>query len=711
MKLDIERPEIQSSGLMQEHIFGIQDMGMIFDILRNKMYSNKIMAICKEISCNARDAHREIGKGDVPIEIYLPNGWDAKLKIKDFGPGISPDRMTNIFIKYAASTKRDDNLQTGGFGLGAKTPFSYSDTFSIITIVNGIEYHYAAFIDETKVGKLSLLEQKDAEGKPSGTEIIIPVKSQDFGEFYRCIEEVTRYWDLCKNSARPKIEGYKITYREMAPVTIEGNNWKLLSTSHYNLDVTLVIDGIIYSLDTSSFKKIKAWNDISGIRGTLLLPIDVGMVNLAANRESVHLDSKTETFIKNIFEEVSKDLSDKIKSKINSAKNYWEACEIYKNIYNTFYGYDLLYNQSIFTWNNLKLSDQGIALSEEHVKSYAMDNNRVEKRTFWSLKINNPEKEKIFYIDFNNFKEIPTSLIRKIFLQNKDIKRILIISKDTFEGSLKDYVKYIECKPLSEIISPPKNTSKRITYYLFDKNKNTFSRTSQEAIKDDKNKKVYVYFKKGSFGSEKIALIGKYRVPNATVHKLQEIFNDISIYGLEADVKNISKNDTTFDPTSVIKDAISLEEYIANNILNKISLAPERIKFAQYNSRSTYMNKFYCMDKIAEKLPKDSLINKYVEVSKNIANTLNEFSNISTIIEILPEDLKNKFNTAFKDKSAPSSHFDDLNAIGLYEKIIKTYPLLNYINFYVDKSVAFTIDYILMVDENLKKKEKVKNEQ
>src|SRR5665213_3254503 len=118
MKLNEAKPFFESSQDLEEHFFSIQDQGMLFDILRSKMYSNPILAICREISSNARDAHREAGKPELPIEIHLPLGLEPYYSIKDYGPGISPDRMINIFIKYTASTKREDNMQTGGFGLG-----------------------------------------------------------------------------------------------------------------------------------------------------------------------------------------------------------------------------------------------------------------------------------------------------------------------------------------------------------------------------------------------------------------------------------------------------------------------------------------------------------------------------------------------------------------------------------------------------------------
>ena len=71
MKLNDVKPTVETGGEgFEEQLFSIQDTGMIFDILRNKMYSNPIEAICREISCNARDAHRAVdvrlGREDLP---------------------------------------------------------------------------------------------------------------------------------------------------------------------------------------------------------------------------------------------------------------------------------------------------------------------------------------------------------------------------------------------------------------------------------------------------------------------------------------------------------------------------------------------------------------------------------------------------------------------------------------------------------------------
>ena len=136
MKIEHKPTQIQTSKEFHSIDFGIKqaDMGLVLEILRSKMYKNPIGAICREVASNSRDANRE-AENNVPIEISINDSplsaSDVTISFKDAGPGISPERMADVFVNYGSSTKRDSDQFTGGFGLGAKTPFSYTDNFSI----------------------------------------------------------------------------------------------------------------------------------------------------------------------------------------------------------------------------------------------------------------------------------------------------------------------------------------------------------------------------------------------------------------------------------------------------------------------------------------------------------------------------------------------------------------------------------------------------
>ena len=142
--------------------FGIGDASVVIEILRNRLYENKIQTLTQEYICNARDAHREVGKGN-NFEVTVPNRLNPVFKVKDFGPGITPDRMATVFIMYGASTKRGTDNQTGGFGIGAKSAWSYTDSFTIVSTVNGTRRTYVAHTGVNNNGRLDLVSTDETD--------------------------------------------------------------------------------------------------------------------------------------------------------------------------------------------------------------------------------------------------------------------------------------------------------------------------------------------------------------------------------------------------------------------------------------------------------------------------------------------------------------------------------------------------------------------
>ena len=84
-----------SEGIEAEAEFGArkQDMPGLFAILRKGIYSEPEETVLREYAVNAVDANISNGKGDVPIEITMPNTLDPNLKIRDSGPGLSQKDM------------------------------------------------------------------------------------------------------------------------------------------------------------------------------------------------------------------------------------------------------------------------------------------------------------------------------------------------------------------------------------------------------------------------------------------------------------------------------------------------------------------------------------------------------------------------------------------------------------------------------------------
>lgn len=313
-------------GSQKEYAFHIGDSGIIIEYLREKIYTDPIRALCREISCNARDAHREVGTPDKPIKISLPNIWDLRIKIQDEGPGISPDRMGNIFCALGKSTKNENNDEQGGFGLGGKSIFAYSDAFTIETVFDGVKYIYNGVLDESRAGKMVLLHEGETD-EPSGTTVIVPVKKEDIHKFYDCIIDATVYWPV-----KPELSGCDPLpeYPETSTL-FEGDGWRIETGNIRRASVTL--DDILYTLD---YKLQRELDDellhADLLEVPLVLPFKTGELSLAINRDSLHLDESTKKAIKDRLKKAAHEIIDLLSKDILDQPTYIDACKAFSKL-------------------------------------------------------------------------------------------------------------------------------------------------------------------------------------------------------------------------------------------------------------------------------------------------------------------------------------------------------------------------------------------
>ena len=93
MIIKTQDSEVESSGVMESEEFDIGSKEMVISLIRENIYKEPLLAFIREIAANARDANREVGFHKVPVKITLPNGFDNSIRIRDCGPGLSPERM------------------------------------------------------------------------------------------------------------------------------------------------------------------------------------------------------------------------------------------------------------------------------------------------------------------------------------------------------------------------------------------------------------------------------------------------------------------------------------------------------------------------------------------------------------------------------------------------------------------------------------------
>ena len=148
--------------------FGVTNDPVLMSMLSTGLYGNPLRTMLQEIIFNAWDAHRMGNCQDKPIDVYLND--TTGLIVRDYGPGINPQDMRQIYCIYGNSTKRNDDGQTGGFGLGSKSPYAYNDSFTVTS-------HY----DKQKYMYLMVRVSEENQGGPGMTPIIQGIPTGETG--------------------------------------------------------------------------------------------------------------------------------------------------------------------------------------------------------------------------------------------------------------------------------------------------------------------------------------------------------------------------------------------------------------------------------------------------------------------------------------------------------------------------------------------------
>jgi len=154
-----------------------EDVNKIWDMLQDP-YKDPIAAIVREVISNSVDSHIEAKCEDVPVIVSIDYDEDTNIytwSSEDFGVGMSPERISKVFMQYGKSTKDKSNDAIGGFGIGGKSPLSYQDSCTYLTRYDGIEYLYVLRKGETGPEMDKIYETPTNE--PNGTKVSVAINN------------------------------------------------------------------------------------------------------------------------------------------------------------------------------------------------------------------------------------------------------------------------------------------------------------------------------------------------------------------------------------------------------------------------------------------------------------------------------------------------------------------------------------------------------
>lgn len=326
MKLASSAVPVEVNGGSSTSSFSIAMNGKAFRVLSDTLYQNKIGSIVREISCNAYDAHIMAGKADVPFCIHLPDAFEPWFSVQDFGVGLSPEDIVNVFTVYFQSTKDNSNDAVGAFGLGAKTPFSYTDQFTVTSVKDGVRRIYSAYITES--GVPSIVEMDSAPTSDiNGVEIKMSVKREDYGAFSHEVAEQLRFFKV-----KPVVtNGTNFAFKKEAstPLVYSTDNFSLFGKAGWGRNWTFIIQGNVgYPLEYKQIEGVLSNENkifIDTIFGyELHLKFEIGEIGVTASREGVEYNQFTIANINKKLDVVRAELAKYIEDTISGKGTLWE---------------------------------------------------------------------------------------------------------------------------------------------------------------------------------------------------------------------------------------------------------------------------------------------------------------------------------------------------------------------------------------------------
>ncbi|BAU40159.1 hypothetical protein [Ralstonia phage RSP15] len=287
--------DVLNIGITGEQKFTMSATGKGFSIVIDKLYSNKIAAVVRELCCNARDAHVEAGKGDVPFEITIPNAIEHNFVVKDYGTGLSPENVFKFLGGIFNSSKEASNDFVGTYGLGSKSPFALTDSYTIESRFNGKKYTFLAF--RKKGGEPSMVQTLEEDtDEPNGITFSVPVS--DYHGFEREIMN-----ELIMFETRPVFTNRE-NFKWLAVTPVEQNGHGMFAEVEYGFNkgyVCAIMGGVVYPIDlaqvdTPSCNRLKQMASY-GVRKAVFLNFNLGELDVQPSREGLSYDDETKQAI------------------------------------------------------------------------------------------------------------------------------------------------------------------------------------------------------------------------------------------------------------------------------------------------------------------------------------------------------------------------------------------------------------------------------
>lgn len=327
MLMTREHETVEAGGLGHGGAFTIAASTKAFEVLSSNLYQNKTLAVIREITCNAVDAHTVAGLPIRDIKVHLPTFTEPYFAVRDYGPGMSETDVLSLYTTYFRSTKDRDNTQIGGFGLGSKSPFAVSDQFTVTSWHGGTKSTYVCY-KQDGMPRVNITGSVPC-GAETGIEVRVPLTSASGSALAWQAEarSLFRWWaDLPECNVAVLADDSLFTAENVALQSDrhldDAPEWTIFKAATHN---TIIMGNVPYTLNEAALKDVPPVILALLQKVRLAIRVPMGSVSISPSRETLSYDAATITYLVAKLKDVTRDIAATLERELANATSLADA--------------------------------------------------------------------------------------------------------------------------------------------------------------------------------------------------------------------------------------------------------------------------------------------------------------------------------------------------------------------------------------------------
>ncbi|MEQ8308081.1 MAG: hypothetical protein RIA09_16220 [Hoeflea sp.] len=319
MKTKLDTTAHEVVGSQETRDLTIEANGKAFKELISGIYSDKAYAIARETMANCVDSHVEAGTPERAFDIQIPSILNPEYMVRDYGVSMTHDVVMTLYSTLFRSTKDDPNSDesnkfVGKFGLGSKSPFSYTDAFQLTAYLDGYARIYDIYFNGG-VPRISLFAQFETE-EENGIKITFPVDPKDCKDFGRAIVRAVEGLPVLPNfiGTQPNLPERKVLDK--------GEGWRLVDATGSGY-AEAKQGTVLYPLNFEAV--IDCPSDLAYLfKRPFQFEFQIGELDVTTSRESLSYDEETSANIIKRLQEVKAEMRGRYTKQILAAQTFHE---------------------------------------------------------------------------------------------------------------------------------------------------------------------------------------------------------------------------------------------------------------------------------------------------------------------------------------------------------------------------------------------------